>query len=82
MLALSLMGFAATASATEDPGVATAPRMEFLPPPPGSYRLQNIQRVTDAVLLDSSAHAVRLSAVTQGKITLLTGLPVCAYDAR
>jgi cytochrome oxidase Cu insertion factor (SCO1/SenC/PrrC family) len=46
--------------------------MEFSPPPPGSYRLQNIQRVTDAVLLDSTGHAVRLSAVTQGKITLLT----------
>jgi len=52
--------------------VPSAPRMEFSPPPPGSYRLQNIQRVTDAVLLDSTGHAVRLSAVTQGKITLLT----------
>ncbi|MGO9991833.1 MAG: SCO family protein [Steroidobacteraceae bacterium] len=72
MLALSLVDIAGMASATVDPGVATAPRMEFLPPPPGSYRLQNIQRVTDAVLLDSTGHAVRLSAVTQGKITLLT----------
>jgi protein SCO1/2 len=52
--------------------VPSAPRMEFSPPPPGSYRLQNIQRVTDAVLLDSTGHAVRLSVVTQGKITLLT----------
>jgi protein SCO1 len=55
-----------------DPGVASAPRMEFSPPPPGSYRLQNIQRVTDAVLVDSTGQAVRLSAVTRGKITLLT----------
>jgi protein SCO1 len=71
ILALSL-GIAGMASATVDPGVATAPRMEFSPPPPGSYRLQNIQRVADAVLLESTGHAVRLSVVTQGKITLLT----------
>jgi protein SCO1 len=72
MLAQSLVGMAGIASATVDPGVASAPRMEFSPPPPGSYKLQNIQRVTDAVLLDSSGRATRLSAVTQGKITLLT----------
>jgi protein SCO1/2 len=72
VVAQSLVGLAGLASATVDPGVASAPRMEFSPPPPGSYRLQNIQRVTDAVLLDSTGHAVRLSAVTQGKITLLT----------
>jgi protein SCO1 len=72
MLAQSLVGIAGIASATVDPGVASAPRMEFSPPPPGSYKLQNIQRVTDAVLLDSTGHAIRLSAVTQGKITLLT----------
>jgi cytochrome oxidase Cu insertion factor (SCO1/SenC/PrrC family) len=71
-LAQSLVAIAGMASATVDPGVASAPRMEFSPPPPGSYRLQNIQRVTDAVLLDSTGRAVRLSAVTQGKITLLT----------
>jgi protein SCO1/2 len=72
MLAQSLVGIAGMASATVDPGVASAPRMEFSPPPPGSYKLQNIQRVTDAVLLDSTGDAIRLSAVTQGKITLLT----------
>jgi protein SCO1 len=72
MWVLSLAGIPGMASATTDPGVAAAPRMEFSPPPPGSYRLENIQRVTDAVLLDSTGHAVRLSAVTQGKITLLT----------
>jgi protein SCO1/2 len=72
MSALSFVGIAGTASASIDPGLATAPRMEFLPPPPGSYRLQNIQRVADAVLLDRTGQPVRLSAVTQGKITLLT----------
>jgi protein SCO1/2 len=58
--------------ATDDPGKATAPRMEFMPPPPGSYELQKIQPVSDAVLLDSNGLSVRLSALTQRKITLLT----------
>ena len=75
--ALALTGVAAigdvrTASAGEDPGKATAPRMEFIPPPPGSYQLQKIQRVSDAALLDSTGRTVRLAALTQGKITLLT----------
>jgi protein SCO1 len=63
---------AGVASGTEDPGKATAPRMEFMPPPPGSYKLQKIQPVSDALLLESTGLAVRLSALTQGKITLLT----------
>jgi protein SCO1 len=67
-----LCGIAGIAGAAIDPGKATAPRMEFVAPAPGSYKLQKIQRVTDAVLLDSSGHPVRLSALTHGKITLLT----------
>jgi protein SCO1/2 len=69
---LCLAGIAGAAGAGVDPGKATAPRMEFVPPPPGSYALQKIQRVADAVLLDSTGGAVRLSALTRGKITLLT----------
>jgi protein SCO1/2 len=58
--------------ATEDPGRPAAPRLEFVPLPPGSYTLQKIQRVADAVLLDSAGRNVRLAALTRGKITLLT----------
>ncbi len=73
MLSLAVIaGFTAAASATVDPGKATAPRMEFVAPPPGSYQLQDIQRVSDAELLDSSGQAVTLAALTQRKITLLT----------
>jgi cytochrome oxidase Cu insertion factor (SCO1/SenC/PrrC family) len=68
----SLSGIAGSAGAAVDPGKATAPRMEFVPPPPGSYKLQKIQRVADAILLDSSGHSVKLSALTRSKITLLT----------
>jgi cytochrome oxidase Cu insertion factor (SCO1/SenC/PrrC family) len=68
----ALAFLAAAASAGTDPGKATAPRMEFVPPAPGSYTLQNIQRVADAALLDSTGRVIRLAAVTQTKITLLT----------
>jgi cytochrome oxidase Cu insertion factor (SCO1/SenC/PrrC family) len=63
---------AGAASGTEDPGKAAVPHMEFIPPPPGSYKLQKIQPVSDAVFLDSTGLTVRLAALTQGKITLLT----------
>jgi protein SCO1/2 len=69
---LAVLSLAGIASATEDPGRAAAPRMEFVPPAPGSYTLQKIQPVSDAVLLDGAGIAVKLSALTQGKITLLT----------
>ena len=69
---LVLAVVAGMASATEDPGKSAAPRMEFVPPPPGSYKLQKIQRVTDAEFLDSAGLTVSLSALTHGKITLLT----------
>ena len=55
-----------------DAAPASAPRMEFTPLPPGSYRLAAIQAVTDARLLDEQGRAVRLRALTRGKITLLT----------
>jgi len=71
-IATVLFAAAGVASGTEDPGKAAAPRMEFMPPPPGSYHLQKIQPIADAVLLDSTGLTVRLSALTQGKITLLT----------
>ena len=69
---LLLAGIASVASAAEDPGKAAAPRMEFVPPRPGSYKLQKIQPVADALLLDSTGLTVKLSALTHGKITLLT----------
>lgn len=72
LTALGLLGLVGAAAAADDPGKAAAPRMEFVPPLPGSYELQKIQRVQDAVLLESTGRTVKLSALTQGKITLLT----------
>src|ERR1700704_1951563 len=62
----------ASAQAAVDGSPATAPRMEFTPLPPGTYRLPAIQSVEDATLLDERGRPVQLSALTQGKVTLLT----------
>jgi protein SCO1 len=71
-VAAGILGVPAAALPGVDPGVAVAPRMEFTPPRPGTYKLQKIQPTTDAMLLDPSGRQVRLSMVTTGKITLLT----------
>ena len=62
----------ASAQAAVDVSPASAPRMEFTPLAPGTYQLPAIQSVEEATLLDERARPVRLSALTQGKITLLT----------
>src|ERR1700724_2812449 len=62
----------ASAQAAVDVSPATAPRMEFTPLAPGTYQLYAIQPVEDATLLDERGRPVRLSALTRGKITLLT----------
>lgn len=58
--------------AAADPTQPLAPRMEFVPPPAGSYRLQRIERAPEARLIDASARPTPLSSVTRGKITLLS----------
>src|SRR5262245_56410893 len=46
--------------------------MEFTPLRAGTYQLQSIQPVRDATLLDERGKPVKLSTLTQGKVTLLT----------
>jgi protein SCO1 len=70
--AAAALALGGAARAAGDPGVASAPRLEFTPPAPGTYALERIQPVQDAMLLDSSGRPTRLSAVTREKITLLT----------
>jgi protein SCO1/2 len=72
LLAAALMLAAAGAQAAADVGPGAAPRMEFAPLPAGSYRLQTIQSVQDATLLNERGKPVKLSAMTTGKVTLLT----------
>ena len=72
-IAVAACAFACvSAQAAVDAGPAAAPRMEFTPLAPGTYQLQAIQTVRDATLLDERGQPVKLSALTTGKITLLT----------
>ena len=70
--AAAVLSLSLTAKGAVDPGVASAPRMEFVPPVAGTYRLQRIQSIADAVLLDAAGQRRHLATVTTGKVTLLT----------
>jgi len=59
-------------NAAADAGKPQEPRMEFAPPPAGSYALQRIQRAPDGALLNPDSRIQSLAELTSGKITLLT----------
>jgi protein SCO1/2 len=63
---------AALSHSAADVGPGMAPRMDYTPLKPGTYQLQAIQPVKDAVLLDERGKPLKLSTVTKGKVTLLT----------
>jgi protein SCO1 len=71
-LSLAAACVATAAHATVDPGPGTAPRTEFVAPPPGTYQLQRIQGTRDAMVLDTSGRTQHLARYTHGRITLLT----------
>src|SRR5512134_3004432 len=71
-LLAALLAFSAVVRAAADPAQPQPPQMRFVPPAPGSYTLQVIQRVPDAVLLDAADRARTLREFTRGRVTLLT----------
>ena len=79
--ALALCAAASAASAASDPPRPAAPRIEFTPPPPGSYALHRIQSAPDAALLDSDAKPRSLAPLVRGKITLLSFFYTYCADA-
>lgn len=79
--ALALGGAAPAVSAAADPVRPLAPRMEFVPPEPGTYTLQRIQPTPQARVLDVFARPHRLSEYTTGKITLLSFFYTYCADA-
>jgi cytochrome oxidase Cu insertion factor (SCO1/SenC/PrrC family) len=54
--------------------------MDFVPPAPGTYKLERIQRAADGVVLDSTGQQRRLSEFTGGKVTLLTFMYTSCAD--
>jgi cytochrome c peroxidase/protein SCO1/2 len=60
--------------------VATA-KADFIPPAPGTYRLERIQVVPDGDVLDTGKKRTRLARYTQGRITLLSLMYTSCTDA-
>jgi protein SCO1 len=60
--------------------VATA-KADFIPPAPGTYRLERIQVVPDGDVLDTGNRRARLARYTQGRITLLSLMYTSCTDA-
>ncbi len=71
-VAFALVVAAGSVWAAADPMQAQAPSMQFVPPAPGTYQLQRIQRAPDALLRDARDRQRRLATLTRGKVTLLT----------
>ena len=81
VLLAAILSLPNAASSAPDPAPELAPRMDFVPNSAGTYQLQRIQQCPDAVLLNASASARRLSAYTRGKVTLLTFFYTYCTDA-
>ena len=64
-----------------DPVQPQPPQLRFVPPAPGSYQLQVIQRVPDAVLVDGNHRARSLRELTRTRVTLLTFFYTYCTDA-
>ena len=69
---------AATAGAHE----AASARADFVPPAPGTYRLERIMQAPEGTVLDTSRKRGKLSAFTQGKITLLSLMYTSCSDEK
>jgi protein SCO1 len=76
LLALALYGGAGAAQEL------TVPALAWVPPAPGSYRLERILHAPDGNVLDSDGRLHRLSEFTTGKITLFSFIYTYCSDAR
>ena len=80
LLALALV--AGGVGAAQEPGPSGLPRLAFVPPAPGSYRLERIMRAPDGIVLESDGSLRRLSEFTTGKVTLFSFIYTYCTDAK
>lgn len=76
--ALALL-FSCTGAAHEASG---APKMDFVPPAAGSYRLDRIMSAPEGRVLGVDEKSTRLSRFTRGKVTLLSFIFATCTDPR
>ena len=76
--ALCLAAVAAAAPAA----AAQTVKLGFVPPAPGTYKLEHIMRAPDGEVLDSDGSVHRLSEFVTGKVTLFSFIYTYCADAR
>jgi cytochrome oxidase Cu insertion factor (SCO1/SenC/PrrC family) len=80
---LRLAVAAAALIATTASGHEAAPaRADFVPPAPGTYRLERIMQAPEGAVLDTSRRRGKLSAFTQGKVTVLSLMYTSCSDEK
>jgi protein SCO1/2 len=79
LLALAVGAGSAAAAAPDAPAV---PKLAFVPPAPGSYRLERIMKAPDGIVLDSDGSLRRLSEFTTGKVTLFSFIYTYCTDPK
>ena len=78
-LAAAAMGLVAAAASAHE---ATPARADFVPPAPGTYRLERIMQAPEGAVLDTNYKRAKLSAFTQGKVTLLSLMYTSCSDEK
>jgi cytochrome oxidase Cu insertion factor (SCO1/SenC/PrrC family) len=69
-------------SAAAAGGPSAVPALAFVPPAPGSYRLERIMKAPDGIVLASDGGVRRLSEFTTGKVTLFSFIYTYCTDAK
>jgi len=78
---VALLVSAAPLLAHEPVGSDSTTAMQFVPPAPGTYRLQRIMTAPDGRVVDVDGHPARLRRFTTGKITVLSFIYTGCTDA-
>jgi protein SCO1/2 len=73
---------AAIAALAAPLAAAETAKLGFVPPAPGSYKLERIMRAPDGEVLESDGSVHRLSEFSTGKITLFSFIYTYCTDAR
>ena len=64
------------------PALAEIPKLGFVPPAPGSYRLEHIMRAPDGEVLDSDGSIHRFAEFSTGKVTVFSFIYTYCTDPK
>jgi len=79
---LAAMLGAADPAFAQTPGLSAVPQLAYVPPAPGSYRLERILRAPQGTVLDSDGRVRALADFTTGKVTLFSFIYTYCSDPK